>query len=386
VLLSLSAALAQITADPSRINVKPRTAILELQVYNKMPDDDIQPVIKQFYREMANTGRYSIIERTQVQRLVDELGPDKSMCNDPECAANIGRALGVEKVVYGDVTKVEIIYEFSISVVDVATGAVERTHTEKVAGNMNDVATVGAMCAVQALHAEKQVSDYKKGDWHRVRAQGIGGRINVVLPSLPDTVRNAIDMQPTIGGGLHYDAMFRMKNGAEFHYTPNVEFWIRQGISDDTLRSTTRFAEVAFNVADFRYFFSAPTEKNVVFYLGLGPTWVLDIIYDEYASQRWPKDSVTKVYDGTTMGFAVNIMAGIEHMMKNGRWLISGGFKAKLWDPSVFNLSIGLTRQLKKREKKATAEEAPQPQVQEPAAPAEPLPAELPAAEEPPAE
>lgn len=314
--------------------MKSKLAILDLTVHNKMPDDEIDEVTSRLYEELKKTERYEIIERSQVQTL----GPDYMSCSDAACAATAGRMLAAQKVVFGNVTKVEIIYQLTLTIVDVASGAVERTHMEKVAGNMNDVAKVGAMCAVQSLHEEQKTSDYKKGDWKKIRGQGVGGRIHVVLPSHVDSVADQIPIMPTLGFGVHWDAKFRTKRGSEIHYTPSIEYWMQEG----NKASFMRFEEFAFNVADFRYFFGAPVDKPVVFYLGVGPAFVLNIIYDPEADGRWPRGNV---YD-VNPKFAANAMAGVETMLKRSGLLLDIGFKAKFWGPSVFELGFALTKPL----------------------------------------
>ncbi len=340
---------------------KVRTAVLDLAAHNKMPDDDITEVITRLYQELRNTGRFDLVDR---QQIVQAAGSEVAECADAACAARIGSAVGAEKAVYGDVTKVEIIYELTLSIVDVASGAVERTHVEKVAGHMGDVAKVGVKCAIDALLEPPVVSDYSKGDWRKVRAHGVGGRLMAVLPSHSDKLAvQKLAIRPTFGLGVHYDAQFRMKNGMEIHYTPSFEYWTQSDGKDDD--NFMRVQHFSFNVADFRWLFATPAEKNWVFYLGLGPAFVLYTDYDPTRANQYPPDSNFQYHPK----FAANVLAGLNRHMPRLGWMMDIGFKAKFWDPSTFNLGISLTRPFKSRSKdsggeegEAKQEDAPQPE------------------------
>lgn len=339
-----------------------KAAVLDLQAFNPMPDDDITAVTKRLYAELKSSGRYELTERSAVEQAASGLGLTIDGCDKSDCAAQIGRALGVEKVIFGNVTKVEIIYELTLNVVNVSTGTIEKRYVEKVAGHMGDVAKVGVLCAVQGLHEEEKKSDYKKGDWKKVRGHGVGGRIALVMPTYDSTISDQIQVMPTIGLGIHYDAKFTLKNGAEVHYTPSFEYWMQEG--DKT--AFMRFEEFAFNVADFRLFFGAPVDKAVVFYMGLGPSFILDAIYQPHAGDQYPQ--VDSVYE-VNPRFGVNVMAGVNHMMKKSGWMLDIGVKAKFWGPSVFELVVGVTRPFKGRGagKAEAKEEAPATGESEPA-------------------
>jgi len=353
----------------TQVVVKPSLAILEPTVHNAMPDDNIENVIKRLYFVMLETDRYRVVDRGQLKRLLDGLKPGMQHCAEPFCAAEVGRMLSVDKVLLSDVSKVDIIYELTLKLVDVSSGQVERSHVEKVAGNMNDVAQVGALCAVQALHTEKG-PEYQKGDWRKVRAHGPGFRVSFVMPGMPEPVEHeheindatnstievthkfddAITVAPTAGIGLHYDVAFRLRNGSEIHYTPNVEAWIRWG---DRFESLKTYGEVAFNLADFRYMFGSPTDGSLTFYMGLGPTLLLNTFRDEQplALTSQPLDDPTFV----KVRFGGNLLAGLEYPLKKLSWLAAIELKLKLLDPIVLKVSLGLTRPLGRKAKSGKA-------------------------------
>jgi len=354
------------------VAIKSRLAILEPTVSNAMPDDNIEHVIKRLYFVVLETGRYNVVDRGQLKRLMDGLTPKMQRCAEPFCAAEIGRMLSVDKVLLADVSKVDLVYELTVKLVNASSGKVEQTHVERVAGNMNDVAQVGTLCAVQALHAEKK-QEYQKGDWRKVRSHGPGFRLSFVMPGMQDpfdyehavedgsdsTVEykhsfdGTITVAPTAGLGLHYDVAFRFRNGTELHYTPNVEAWFRWGDRSGEFKS---YGEVGFNVADFRYLFGSTSDRKLTFFVGLGPTLLLNIFYDErpmgyYETEPFEDATFVRLRAGG------NVMAGLEYSMQRIPWRTTAELKLKLLDPIAFKVSIGFTRPLGGRAE--AEEEAP---------------------------
>lgn len=361
VMLSAALAMAQTPGQTPTYTAKARLGIVPLAVHNPMPDDDITEVTSRLYEEFEKTGLYDVLDEFRTKEILDGLTPDLAACELPECAQRVGQMLQVEKVVVGNVTKVEIIYELTVYVVDVATGKVVSEHVEKVAGNMKDVAKVGTLCAVDALHEEKKEVVWNKGDWHKVRKHGLGGRLNLVMSMNTEwdedhNYYTSIANIPVLGGGLHYDAVFQMKNGMEIHYTPNVELWVRQGSNSGVMRRVT---ELSLNIADFRWFFSGTYETPVVFYIGLGPALVIDFYYNQQGPQLYPPIDALR----TRIRPAGNVLLGLEHVMKRSGWISTFGLKVKFWEPSVFQVTYGLTRPFgsHKDAEEAVEEEAPVP-------------------------
>jgi hypothetical protein len=330
--------------------LKMRTVVVDLVAHNPMPDDNVEAVTKSLYHALDNSGKYDLVDRSQVQAA---LTPDQVTCEAAACAIAIARTMGARKVIFGNVTKGELIYTLHLEELDVETGRVEKKTDEKVAGHMGDVAYTGVTCAVQTLTSESKEPAYQKGDWRRARGQGLGFRLSLVMP-LPigeqqrpcdDQTMNfdEVSTRPTIGGGIHYDAMFRMRSGAEFHYTPSVEAWFRQ--SDAGADNLKRYGEWDFNITDVRFFFTPTSDQRLTFYFGMGAAFLLRTFRaeDPFLGNP-PKDATWVKVSG-----AANAMVGIEHAMKRIPWTMNVEVKAKFWAPSVFRFSYGMTRPFGKK-------------------------------------
>jgi len=77
--------------------------------------------------ELVNTGQFTVLERAQMNTILQEQGFQQSACTATECAVEVGQLLGAEKMVAGSIGRVGQTYQVSLRLIDVATGAIEHT-------------------------------------------------------------------------------------------------------------------------------------------------------------------------------------------------------------------------------------------------------------------
>ena len=89
--------------------------------------------------------------------LVDgRAGVADAPCADADCALRAGRALGVQRVVWGQVTKVSaLIWFVSAQLVDVPTATTLHAETLQFRGNMGDVVPRLAAILWRRMHEDK---------------------------------------------------------------------------------------------------------------------------------------------------------------------------------------------------------------------------------------
>ena len=83
----------------------------------------------------VNTGKYTIVERSLLEKVMNEQSFTNSGAVDDSQASEIGRLAGANKIVLSVVTQVENSYMLSIKLVDVNTASVERQKTQVIAVN-----------------------------------------------------------------------------------------------------------------------------------------------------------------------------------------------------------------------------------------------------------
>ena len=89
---------------------------------------------------LAATGDYTILDPSRVAAGLASLGQDPGRCQDPACLIALGRALGVDRVVAGRVSKLSnLIWFLYGTMVDVPRGQVTYRDEFEIKGNITDL-------------------------------------------------------------------------------------------------------------------------------------------------------------------------------------------------------------------------------------------------------
>ena len=78
-----------------------------------------------------------------MQEVLKEQGFQQSGCTTDECMVEIGRLVGVEKIIGGSISKVGNTYSISIRIVSVETGSILHTTTYDYKGEIDELLTNG---------------------------------------------------------------------------------------------------------------------------------------------------------------------------------------------------------------------------------------------------
>ncbi|MFC1481988.1 PEGA domain-containing protein [Candidatus Neomarinimicrobiota bacterium] len=74
--------------------------------------------------ELVRTGRITVVERGQMERVLAEQDFQMAGCTSDECAVEVGQLLGVTEMVAGSIGKVGSTFSLDIRVINVATGVI----------------------------------------------------------------------------------------------------------------------------------------------------------------------------------------------------------------------------------------------------------------------
>ena len=78
-----------------------------------------------------------------MQEVLKEQGFQQPGCTTDECIVEIGRLIGVEKIISGSISKIGNIYSVSSRIVNVETGEIENTAVFDHTGNIGQLLTEG---------------------------------------------------------------------------------------------------------------------------------------------------------------------------------------------------------------------------------------------------
>jgi len=93
-------------------------AIIDLEPFG-VSSDDAKALTQRLTSQMIQIGKYTIVERSEMKRLLDEQKFQYSGCVDVACAVEIGKMLGAKTMVVGSVSKVGTVYSVDARMIDV---------------------------------------------------------------------------------------------------------------------------------------------------------------------------------------------------------------------------------------------------------------------------
>lgn len=106
-----------------------RLAVMDFQA--KGVSSDVAKNVSELVRaELINSGRYLIIERSQMNQILKEQGIQQTGCTDISCAVQVGQILSANKILIGSIMKIGKNYVISGRIVDVEKGIGEKAASE----------------------------------------------------------------------------------------------------------------------------------------------------------------------------------------------------------------------------------------------------------------
>ncbi|MDP8208548.1 MAG: PEGA domain-containing protein [Candidatus Electryonea clarkiae] len=99
-------------------------AVVDLEMAGGIPDNYRRTLSDRLRLELGNTGRFTIVERNAMENILSEQGFQMSGCTTDECAVEVGRLLGVDRMVAGSIGYVGKTYSIIIRMIDVESGSI----------------------------------------------------------------------------------------------------------------------------------------------------------------------------------------------------------------------------------------------------------------------
>ena len=104
----------------------------------------------------SNTIEYKIVERSDMEKVLDEQETQRKGCTDIACAVEVGKILNTDKIIIGSVGLIGQTYTINTSLVDVETARVLRAADFKIKGAIDDVLNKGIPEVVNELFGIKK--------------------------------------------------------------------------------------------------------------------------------------------------------------------------------------------------------------------------------------
>lgn len=152
-----AASLLHAASEPSR---KPLTAaVLDLQARG-VKKEDAQVLTDRFRVELFLGKGYRLLEREKMAEILKEQAFQKSgACEQSECAVEVGRLLGVNRMVIGSVSHIGETWTVMARVIDVGTGEIVQTAVLDRKGPIDELLQPGMQELAEKLGAVRAGED-----------------------------------------------------------------------------------------------------------------------------------------------------------------------------------------------------------------------------------
>jgi formylglycine-generating enzyme required for sulfatase activity len=118
-------------------------AVMDLAPQAARPEEALA-ITNQLRTQLLKTGKFILVDRSQMAAILDEQAFQQAGCTSEECAVQVGKLLGVRKIISGSVTKLsEQLWQVSVLMLDVETAKTLRAETETYEGNLVTVIRAG---------------------------------------------------------------------------------------------------------------------------------------------------------------------------------------------------------------------------------------------------
>ena len=110
---------------------------------NNISIGDVKALTDRLRVELFNTKYFKVVEREMMEEVLKEQGFQQSGCSTDECMVQIGKLIGVEKIIGGSISKAGDVFSVSLRLVDVETGEIEDTEVYDHSGKIGELLTKG---------------------------------------------------------------------------------------------------------------------------------------------------------------------------------------------------------------------------------------------------
>ena len=86
--------------------------------------------------EMVNIGVFQVVERGQMEMLLEEQGFQQTGCTSAECAVEMGKMLGVQAMATGSIGKLGTMWTLDVRMFDVGTGEISKVSSRNFQGGV----------------------------------------------------------------------------------------------------------------------------------------------------------------------------------------------------------------------------------------------------------
>jgi curli biogenesis system outer membrane secretion channel CsgG len=155
-LLITVAAKSVSAQEKSQEKKRETAAVLDFKAGEGLNKNEANTLTNKFRSALAKTKVYDVLERTEMETVLKEQDMSLTdLCDNAECAVQVGKLLVAKKMVVGEIGKIGPTYSLTVRIIDVSTGKVD------VAENQTYKGAVEGLLDVFDVLAQKITGTYK---------------------------------------------------------------------------------------------------------------------------------------------------------------------------------------------------------------------------------
>lgn len=129
---------------------KPTLAVLNFEGFG-ISEPEAATLANRFRANLAQLGQYTIIERGVMEEILLEQDFSLTGCITDECAVTVGQLLGAQFMLAGSIGKVGSTWTVEMRIINVETGAIEKTAFYDTQGAIDLMLTEGMAAAARRI-------------------------------------------------------------------------------------------------------------------------------------------------------------------------------------------------------------------------------------------
>ena len=133
-------------------------AVLDLEATG-VTESEAKTLTDKLRGELINTGKFKVIERSQMEQILKEQGFQQTGCTSSDCAVEMGQLLGVKNIITGSIGKVGQTFLISVRIIHVGTGEITKIVDEDMQGKIDVLLTKGMKNVALKLVGEGEQED-----------------------------------------------------------------------------------------------------------------------------------------------------------------------------------------------------------------------------------
>ncbi len=123
---------------------KTNIAVLDFEVRGSVSPDEVKIITDRFQTELINGKKFSVLERNQVDKILEEQGFQNSgACSSNDCQIEMGQMLGVDQLIAGSIGKLGNLFTVNLKVIDVETAEIVASYASDYRNGLEEVLLTG---------------------------------------------------------------------------------------------------------------------------------------------------------------------------------------------------------------------------------------------------